>query len=50
MLTIMRALGDGFRSFVAELKEAWNAMNRGEAPGRALDEAPFIRDEAEEAR
>lgn len=33
---LMRALGDGYHSFVDGLKEAWDAMQEGEAPGQAV--------------
>ena len=44
----MRALGDGVRSFVAELEDAWEAMNRGEAPGAKLEAAPMVHDCADD--
>ena len=45
---IMRALGDGYRSFVAELEETWKSMNRAEASKAELEAVPVVHDCADD--
>lgn len=44
----MRALGDGYRSFIAGLEDAWEAMQNGEAPGQAMESVPVPHDCADD--